>query len=94
MQRRDYPILASAAAKAYGEFRLAIEGGKRTSSDGLHEFYSWRRFRIDTALGEIAKFCAVCNQVIENEKPWTLAKKSANANQLEAVLYGWLSPCA
>jgi methionyl-tRNA synthetase len=88
VQKREYRTLTAAASTAYSDFRLAFEGGKRTSASSLHKFYSWERFRVDTALGEIVTFCVICNQVIEDEKPWTLAKESTDAGQLEAVLYG------
>ncbi len=52
--------------------------GTRTQGDA---------YQIHSALSAAFDFASHCNQFIENEKPWALAKDPEQATRLDAVLY-------
>jgi methionyl-tRNA synthetase len=78
--------LAKAAANAVGDYRIMIETGSRKTAET--EFYSWEPYRIQDAIAAVNKFVSSCNQFIEEQKPWFLAKEKSKHQRVEAILHG------
>jgi methionyl-tRNA synthetase len=78
--------LAKAAQTALGDYRVMIETGSRKT--GNREFYNWERYRIQDALAAVNTFVTFCNQFIDDQKPWFLAKESSRRERVEAILHG------
>jgi len=64
-------------------YKLFLDGGPAITDDGADSI----PHRINHALESAILFATGCNQCIENNKPWALAKDPAKADQLDAVLY-------
>ena len=64
-------------------YKLFFDGGPAITKDGADS----SPHRINHALDAAILFATGCNQCIENNKPWALAKDLTKADQLDAVLY-------
>jgi methionyl-tRNA synthetase len=59
--------------------------GRLTLSDGSVERTD--PYQIHSALASVFDLVNHCNQLVDSEKPWVLAKNEADATRLDAVLY-------
>ena len=64
-------------------YKLFFDGGPAITKDGADSY----PHRINNALDATIFFATGCNQSIENNKPWALAKDPVKADDLDAVLY-------
>jgi methionyl-tRNA synthetase len=74
----DQSALKEPASACVAAYHAALGDGER---DGKEPF------RLHLALEALTSFCTTCNQFIDVEKPWSLAKDPAQAERLDAVLY-------
>jgi methionyl-tRNA synthetase len=73
----------------YRESRLVAHSLNPTATNGHVENYckAMDEFRVHQALESAMAIAVECNQLIDFEKPWALAKDPAQADRLNAVLY-------
>jgi methionyl-tRNA synthetase len=76
-------------AQKYREGRIVARSLNLTATNGHVENYrvAMDEFRVHQALESAVAIAVECNQLIDVEKPWVLAKDPARAERLDAVLY-------
>jgi len=67
-----------------GQFEEPVKVGYQTR-EGLRE--KPQPFEANRSVSAIWELVSKCNRVVDEEKPWVLAKDSSQANRLDSVLY-------
>jgi methionyl-tRNA synthetase len=67
-----------------GQFQERVKVGYQTSEARREKAQS---FEVNRAVSAILELVGKCNWVVDEEKPWALAKDSSKANRLDSVLY-------
>ena len=67
-----------------GQFEESVKVGYQTP-EGLRE--KAQPFEANRSVSAISELVSKCNWVVDEEKPWALAKDSSQANRLDSVLY-------
>lgn len=96
--KRSLEVLMFEADRSLFWFKAAFEGSGYTSGqfedpvkvsyqthEGLRE--KAQPFEANRSLSAISELVTKCNKVVDEEKPWALAKDSSQANRLDSVLY-------